>query len=155
MKPQNRKSTGRGHVNKPRAHVPFNTGTRVHKTGKGKGSYSRKGRLPEETDAYYPEESDVHLAPKSNMIKKLADEIGYECVDVALNEMSYTEWMEQKNESYTDPEWSLCRPRTKAGMQERYRRDQEIESTLISIEEEVIRSAEKIAAMMARIRKNL
>ena len=28
--------------NKPRAHVPFNTGTRVHPASKGKGSYDRR-----------------------------------------------------------------------------------------------------------------
>jgi hypothetical protein len=28
--------------NKPRAHVPFNTGTRMHKPAKGAGSYQRK-----------------------------------------------------------------------------------------------------------------
>jgi len=28
-------------INKPRAHVPWNTGERVHRPKKGKGSYKR------------------------------------------------------------------------------------------------------------------
>tara|TARA_Y100000034_G_C6865385_1_gene394363 strand:- start:966 stop:1385 length:420 start_codon:yes stop_codon:yes gene_type:complete len=133
---------------KPRAHVPFNTGTRVHKTGKGKGSYDRKGK--EALDA----SASIHMAA-------MAEEMGYECVDIKVPSDedhpfgSYTDWMEWKKENHTDPDWHLCRPRTKTGMQERHRRDKEIASTLIAIEEEVIRSAEKIAAMMGRIRKNL
>ena len=33
-------------IKKPRAHVSFNTGTRVHKPKKGKGSYDRKEFAP-------------------------------------------------------------------------------------------------------------
>ncbi len=68
---------------------------------------------------------------------------------------SFTEWMEFKEANHTDPDWHLCRPRTKAGLNERLRRDREIELVLTKIEDEVIKSAERIASLMGRIRKNL
>jgi len=68
---------------------------------------------------------------------------------------SFIEWMEFKEANHTDPDWHLCRPRTKAGLKERQRRDREIELVLTKIEDEVIKSAERVASLMGRIRKNL
>lgn len=61
---------------KPRAQVPFNTGSRIHKSKKGKGSYSRKERVNEKLNAIedcvvrFAEELAELLAESKQLLKK-------------------------------------------------------------------------------------
>ena len=61
---------------KHRRQVPFNTGTRVHKPKKGKGSYSRKERMNEKLNAIedcvmrFAEELAELLAESKQMLKQ-------------------------------------------------------------------------------------
>jgi len=117
----------------------------------------------------YPDMSEATKKMKKFAKKKGIPVVDFKCSDrepAALEGVpsvgsgiapfrSFTEWMKFKEANHTDPDWHLCRPRTKSGLNERLRRDREIELVLTKIEDEVIKSAERIASLMGRIRKNL